>query len=106
VGLTVALLAVIYTAVILLQTLAFGRDVPGYASLMIVMLILGAVQIVSLGVLGEYIGRLYMETKQRPIYLVQEIVGLDRPVRSECAVPSLVDLPQDIGRASHDNDRA
>lgn len=95
VGFTVALLAVIYTAVILTQTLAFGRDVPGYASLMIVVLMLGAAQMVSLGVLGEYIGRLYIETKQRPVYLVQETVGLGQPVGSERAVPLLVDLPQE-----------
>jgi polyisoprenyl-phosphate glycosyltransferase len=77
-GLFVAAAAVLYTAVILIQTLAFGREVPGYASLMIVVLLLGAVQIVSLGIMGEYLGRLYMETKQRPIYLVRETVGFDR----------------------------
>ena len=103
VGMTVALLAVIYTAVILVQTLAFGRDVPGYASLMIVVLMLGAVQMVSLGVLGEYIGRLYMETKQRPVYLVQETVGLDQPVKSERGAPYPVDLPQETGRMSDAN---
>lgn len=106
VGLTVALFAVIYTAVILVQALVFGLDVPGYASLMIVVLMLGAVQILSLGVLGEYIGRLYMETKQRPVYLVQETVGLDQPVGSERVVPSLADLPQGIGQASQGNARA
>ena len=74
VGISIALLAVIYMAVILFQTLIFGRDVPGYASLMMVILMLGAVQIVSLGIMGEYIGRLYMEAKRRPVYLVQEVV--------------------------------
>jgi len=65
--------------VITLQTLIFGRDVPGYASIMVVMLLLGAVQLVSLGVLGEYIGRLYVETKQRPIYLVRDAKGFAAP---------------------------
>ena len=76
-GLSVAVLSILYTLVILVRTLVFGIDVPGYASLMIVMLLLGAVQIISLGVMGEYLGRLYMETKQRPIYIVRETVGFD-----------------------------
>lgn len=75
VGILVALLAVLYTLLITVRTLAFGRDVPGYSSLMVVILMLGAVQLISLGILGEYIGRLYMETKGRPIYLVRETAG-------------------------------
>jgi glycosyltransferase involved in cell wall biosynthesis len=82
VGVGVALAAIGYTAVILLQTLFFGRDVPGYASLMVVILILGAVQLISLGIIGEYLGRLYIEVKQRPIYLVGERLGFDDPPRS------------------------
>lgn len=75
VGGAVALSAVLYTIVIMIQTLIFGNDVPGYASLMVVVLLLGAVQLLSLGIMGEYIGRLYLESKQRPIYLVRETVG-------------------------------
>ena len=81
VGLGVAVGAVTYTALIVLRTLAFGRDVPGYASLMVVMLMLGAVQLVSLGVIGEYLGRLYIETKQRPIYILRD----DPPQADEAA---------------------
>ena len=66
-----------YMLVIVFQTLIFGRDVPGYASLMVVMLLLGAVQLVSLGVIGEYLGRLYIESKQRPLYLVRERLGFE-----------------------------
>ncbi|MFV0244798.1 MAG: glycosyltransferase family 2 protein [Qingshengfaniella sp.] len=77
VGLAVALGAMLFTLVILAQTLFFGRNVPGYASIMVVILILGAVQLISLGVMGEYLGRLYMETKQRPIYLVSETLGFE-----------------------------
>lgn len=75
----VAFVAILYTLIIVVQTLFFGRDVPGYASLMAVMLILGAVQLISLGVIGEYLGRLYIETKHRPIYLVREHIGFDAP---------------------------
>ena len=77
VGAVVALGAIMYMLVIVFQTLIFGRDVPGYASLMVVMLLLGAVQLVSLGVIGEYLGRLYIESKQRPLYLVRERLGFE-----------------------------
>lgn len=64
--------AVIYAVVILVRTLAWGVDVPGYASIMVVVLILGGVQLLSLGIIGEYLGRIFMQTKNRPVYLVQE----------------------------------
>lgn len=76
-GGVVAIGAFVYMTIILAQTLIFGRDVPGYASLMVVVLMLGAVQLISLGVIGEYLGRLYLEAKQRPIYLVQDTEGFD-----------------------------
>lgn len=76
-GAVVALGAIIYTLVIVFQILIFGRDVPGYASLMVVVLLLGAVQLVSLGVIGEYLGRLYIESKQRPLYLIRERLGFE-----------------------------
>jgi polyisoprenyl-phosphate glycosyltransferase len=88
-GLCVAAIAVIYTLVILTSTLLFGRDVPGYASLMVVVLLLGAVQIMSLGIIGEYLGRLYMETKQRPIYLVREMVGFEGETATATATEAL-----------------
>ena len=75
IGLAVAAGALVYGAGIVAQTLVWSRDVPGYASLMVVMLLLGAVQLVSLGVIGEYLGRLYTETKQRPLYLVRATAG-------------------------------
>ncbi|GHT90608.1 glycosyl transferase [Alphaproteobacteria bacterium] len=59
---------------ILLRTLLYGIDWPGYASLMIVMLFLGGTQMISLGLIGEYVGRIYMESKQRPIYIVKDII--------------------------------
>ncbi len=81
VGIAVALGAIAFTIFLTGRTLLFGRDVPGYASLMVVVLVLGAVQLVSLGIIGEYLGRLYMEVKQRPIYLVREAVGFDLQAR-------------------------
>jgi len=70
-GLLVALLAVIYAAQVVIRTLLFGNAVAGYPSLMTVVLFLGGVQLMTLGVIGEYLGRVFNETKQRPLYLVE-----------------------------------
>lgn len=82
-GAAVALGALVYTIVIILRTLILGSDVAGYASLMVVILLLGAVQLISLGVIGEYLGRLYIESKQRPLYLVRDRVGFDDATATE-----------------------
>lgn len=68
-----AVSALCYAAFIALRTLILGVDVPGYASLFVAVLFLGSVQLVGIGVLGEYIGRIYMEAKGRPVYLVRQV---------------------------------
>ncbi len=70
-GLATALVAVIYGGQIILRTLLFGNPVPGYPSLMAVLLFLGGAQLMTLGVMGEYLGRVFNETKRRPLYLVE-----------------------------------
>jgi glycosyltransferase involved in cell wall biosynthesis len=70
-GLVTAAVAAVYGAIIILRTLVYGADVPGYPSLMVVVLFLGGVQLISLGVIGEYLGRLFNEAKKRP-YIVQD----------------------------------
>ncbi|PLS28813.1 glycosyltransferase family 2 protein [Bifidobacterium parmae] len=64
--------AVVYALVILVKTLVQGIDVPGYASTMMVVLLLGGAQLLCLGIIGEYLGRIFKQTKGRPNYLVQE----------------------------------
>lgn len=73
VGVIVSLVAFIYASYIVIRVLAFGIDVPGYASLLTVVLFLGGIQLISLGIIGEYLGRLFIETKGRPIYIVQDV---------------------------------
>lgn len=74
-GLIVALFAVTYGGVIIIRTVLFGNPVPGYPSLMAVVLFLGGAQLITLGVIGEYLGRVFNETKQRPLYLVERYSG-------------------------------
>lgn len=76
VGALVALFALGYAGLIAAQTLVFGNPVPGYASIMVSVLFLGGVQLISLGVLGEYVGRILTETKQRPLYVVRDTIGV------------------------------
>jgi glycosyltransferase involved in cell wall biosynthesis len=71
-GLGVAALAFVYGAWIVAKTLLWGDPVQGWPTMMTVILFLGGVQLIALGILGEYLGRLYLETKQRPLYLVSE----------------------------------
>ena len=71
VGLLAALVASLSAVGLILRVLIFGRDVPGYASLMVVVLFCFAVQMVAFGIMGEYLGRLYQEAKGRPIYILR-----------------------------------
>ena len=71
-GVAIAFLALLYGSWMVLRTLVFGIDLPGYASLMTAVLFLGGVQLIGLGVLGEYLGRVFEEVKARPLYLVRE----------------------------------
>lgn len=72
IGLGVSALAFLYAVVIIVKTLVLGVDTPGYASLMAGIMFVGGVQLIGIGVLGEYVGRIYHEVKRRPVYLVRE----------------------------------
>jgi glycosyltransferase involved in cell wall biosynthesis len=71
-GISTAFAAFVYALWVIYKTLAHGDPVAGYPSLMVVILFLGGVQLITIGVLGEYLGRMFDETKQRPLYFVKE----------------------------------
>jgi len=69
----ISLISLVYALVLVISTLLHGIDVPGYASLIVAVLFLGGVQLIGIGILGEYIGRIFEESKRRPPYLVRRI---------------------------------
>jgi glycosyltransferase involved in cell wall biosynthesis len=77
VGVGAAVVALLTAIGLIVRVLIVGRDVPGYASLMVVVLFAFALQMIALGVMGEYIGRMYQEVKGRPTYLVKDRIGFD-----------------------------
>ena len=72
VGAIICILAFIYIIITLVQTLIFGIDVPGYVTTLIMILFLGGMIMLAIGILGAYIGRIYLESKDRPLFIMQE----------------------------------
>lgn len=70
-GFFVSVLAFLYAVYLIIRTMVYGNPVMGYPSIMVTLLFLGGVQLIALGVIGEYLGRIYEETKGRPVYLVR-----------------------------------
>ena len=77
IGFVLAFLSLIYAAYLVAQTIIFGVTTPGFASIMVAVLFIGGIQLISLGVIGEYIGRIFSEVKGRPLYLVRDLYGLE-----------------------------
>lgn len=75
VGLVTAFASIIYLFVVVLQKLIFGIDVPGYATIVVLVLFLGGMQLFCLGILGEYLSKIYVQVKNRPIYILKEHLG-------------------------------
>ena len=94
-GFAIALLALFYGGVIVFKTVLYGNDVAGYPSLVTIVLFLGGVQLMTLGIIGEYIGRIFNETKQRPLYLVADAIPSRQPGAASRPGP-----PAPTGRAA------
>jgi polyisoprenyl-phosphate glycosyltransferase len=73
VGAVISVLGFAYAFYLVIRTLIYGIDVPGYASIVVIMLFLGGVQLLCIGLIGEYLGRLYIEAKERPLYIVADV---------------------------------
>src|SRR3546814_4560271 len=73
----IAVAALVYAVFVIIKTLLYGADVAGYPSMMVANRFFGGLQLLSLGVLGDYVGRILVETKHRPIYVVRERIGVE-----------------------------
>ena len=78
-GIVVSIAAFIYMCVVLVKTLFWGEPVAGYPTIVVLVLFLGGVQLISLGIVGEYLGKTFMEVKNRPVYVVDKIALDDIP---------------------------
>ena len=74
-GCLLAMLSILYMAYIVIRTLLYGGDVPGYPSLVSIILFIGGIQLLFLGIIGEYLGRIFNESKCRPLYFVKDYNG-------------------------------
>ena len=82
IGGLMSLLSLAYLVFVVLKTLIYGVDWPGYASIVSIILFFSGINLVGLGIIGEYLGRVFIEVKQRPLYLVRETIGFE-PHRAE-----------------------
>ena len=73
-GVLTAIAAVIYLIVVVLQKLIVGIDVPGFATIIVLTLLLGGIQLFCIGIIGEYVGKIFEQSKDRPIYVAKEIL--------------------------------
>lgn len=80
VGIVISFISLIYAIYIVTVTLLFGADLPGFPTLIVAIMFLGGIQLLSIGILGEYIARIFTEVKQRPRYLLQVKEGFDEEV--------------------------
>lgn len=83
-GLLISLVSFLFALYIIAKTLIFGVDVPGYASIMVTVLFLSGIQLFFMGLMGEYIGRIYKEVKNRPLYVVSETIGFTNQLQGKC----------------------
>lgn len=78
-----AVAAFVYLLVVIIQKLTCGIDVPGYATIVVLLLFLGGLQLMGLGIIGEYIGKIYEQSKHRPVYLTRRTLGLEEAAHAD-----------------------
>ena len=108
IGFSIAAFAGLYGIVIILRTLIYGIDVPGYASLLVVTLFFNGLVLLGLGVIGEYLSRVFIEVKRRPVYVISDHEGVEaltgRSVATRRLVPERPELEQREGDPGHGQD--
>lgn len=77
IGFTISIISLIYIIIIVFKTLLLGKDIPGYASIIVLILLMGGLQLLFIGILGTYLGKTYIEVKDRPMYIEKETKGFD-----------------------------
>jgi glycosyltransferase involved in cell wall biosynthesis len=97
-GLTLAVIALVYGATIVYETLVYGGSVPGYPSIFVAIMVLGGVQLIMLGVLGEYIGKILYEIKARPVYFVAEHDATAQRTEQKEPQPGAPPYPSSLAR--------
>ncbi|MDX2258519.1 MAG: glycosyltransferase family 2 protein [Hyphomicrobiaceae bacterium] len=108
VGLVVSLFAFGYAVIFLVKTLVFGSDMAGFPTLVISILMLSGIQLISLGVIGEYLGRVFEEVKARPLFLVAEEIGVggqERGMQSPAQMEVRADAPAEAAEVEVADDR-
>jgi len=76
-GVFTAIAALIYLVIVVLEKLITGIDIPGYATIIVLILLLGSIQLLCIGIIGEYVGRTFEQSKDRPVYIAKEILNKD-----------------------------
>ena len=89
VGLATAIVSFVYGAFVIGKTLLYGDPVRGYPTLVVLVLFLGGIQLMALGIIGEYLARIFLEVKRRPLYLVQRHLAQQRPLHSADDPPAV-----------------
>ncbi len=92
-GAIFAALSLIYMLVVIIQKLGFGIAIPGYATIVVLILLIGGLQMMMLGIIGEYIARIYIQTKNRPVYITREYRPQKETAESDSAKPPLPPTP-------------
>ena len=96
IGSIVSASALLYGLYVVVKTLLFGADVPGFPSLMVAILFFAGVQLIGMGIIGEYLGHVFSEVKRRPLYFEREALGFDRPLRLPGSAPGFA--PPEVRR--------
>ena len=78
IGTMTAIAAVLYLFWVIFEKLYFGIDIPGYATIIVLILLLGSIQLFCIGIIGEYVGRTFEQAKDRPIYLTKEVLNYEK----------------------------